>query len=453
MAKKMSIGLQVNCCYARVAIFELSKGSKGKARAMLDIKDVTRKFQELFASDNFLIESAAYWDKSFERHLNHTLDCFSKAWYPYELRNKYISSFSIGKWHDLSPQIRSQHTMSNCLACAKSNLDLQNTFPAQPCFAPSNIVTVAVPMDGTSEGEVTRTVFRELNQTYRCSYKRKFVDSAIKNCGKVEGIERRKSPLEKKKEKRKWQRKFRDVTNQQFPISSSPRMQVSLSLRRMNRSQVISENGYHNPLNSKKILNPLKIMFLASDTKLSCYRDIVLEKVSSWPEDKIINWSELARQCQIQGKNRGQIAKSIAEKNGVPASRLTSIRKKACRRYKAKLPGKEVSVPCMPTPALIKADINSLIETGQLHLGEPCSPFTLVKSDGVVEHKKSVVYGRKIPLSEIRRNLITKQEKFMHLLRDEEIGALTYGELQSYISRDEELDASDSLDNLRSQLR
>lgn len=115
MAKKLSIGLQVNCCYARVALFELSKGSKGKSRTILDIEDIARKFRELFGSGSFLIESADYWDKTFARHLKHILDCFSKAWRPYELRSQYISSFSVDKWGDLSSEKQTQHTMSNCI--------------------------------------------------------------------------------------------------------------------------------------------------------------------------------------------------------------------------------------------------------------------------------------------------------------------------------------------------
>jgi hypothetical protein len=39
----------------------------------------------------------------------------------------------------------------------------------------------------------------------------------------------------------------------------------------------------------------------------------VLEKVSQWPEDKAVNWSELARQCGIVGGNKGQIASHCRE--------------------------------------------------------------------------------------------------------------------------------------------
>ena len=51
----------------------------------------------------------------------------------------------------------------------------------------------------------------------------------------------------------------------------------------------------------------------------------------------------------------------IDEECGVPASRLVSNQKKSSRRSKAKLPGNEVSMPCLPTTNIIKEEINSLI--------------------------------------------------------------------------------------------
>lgn len=109
-------------------------------------------------------------------------------------------------------------------------------------------------------------------------------------------------------------------------------------------------------------------------------------------------------------------------------------------------------MPVMHTTAAIKGGINSLIETGEFLLGEPCSPFTLTKNTGIVESRSVVVYGRKLPLTEVRTRILTiKQEKFMHLFTDEKIGAMTSDELKSCISKVEE--PSGSLDDLRRRLK
>jgi hypothetical protein len=106
-------------------------------------------------------------------------------------------------------------------------------------------------------------------------------------------------------------------------------------------------------------------------------------------------------------------------------------------------------MPCLPTTSSIKHDINTMLETGVLSLGEPCTPFSIVRSrvaDGVVQKKTIVVYGRKIPLSEIRAKLLQKQEKYMHLLSDEVIDSMEVHDLESYIH-------GVKLDDLQSQLK
>lgn len=443
--------MQVNCGHARVAILELSGVYRGRRRSTLNRKDLTQKFLELFSSVGFQDKPSEYWYNenrcsTFDKHVDYILNCFSAHWKSPEVHREYVSSFSVGRWSTLSSEQQSQHTMSHCITCAREHLQLQKTFPTSPYYVPPPIVDLTIPPD-LAEPELTRTVLRELNQSYQSNYQHKFVDSAIKVCGSSEGIERKKTSAEKKKDKRKWQRNFRDSVNKQFSKNAG------LSFLAENESF----SGYQRKRLSQsfELKQPGRIRsHVPSDEILSRYSDAVLERVSLWPADKTINWSELARQCNIEGSNKGQIAKVIAEKNGIPMARLNSNRKKSNRTSKAKLPGNEVSIPSMPTNSAIKADISILIETGELTLGEPCTPFPIVKSkvvDGVVEKKTSLVYGRKIPLIEVRKKLIQRQEKFMRLLSDDEINSLSFDDLRSYIGMANK--DSNDLDGLRSELK
>ena len=96
----------------------------------------------------------------------------------------------------------------------------------------------------------------------------------------------------------------------------------------------------------------------------------------------------------------------------------------------------------MPTVASLKEDVSQLLETGKLSMGEPCSPYTIVKSsvhDGKLENTTSQVYGRKIPLLEIRERILKKHEKFMYLYSDEQIEEVklkleSIGELSSAVN-------------------
>ncbi len=60
-----------------------------------------------------------------------------------------------------------------------------------------------------------------------------------------------------------------------------------------------------------------------------------------------------------------------------------------------------------------------MIDSGELSIGEPCTPFTISKviinSNLTVETKDVTIFGRKIPLHELRQKLLEQQEDYMRL--------------------------------------
>lgn len=176
---------------------------------------------------------------------------------------------------------------------------------------------------------------------------------------------------------------------------------------------------------------------MPSSSKLSVYKDSVLQKLNSWPDDKLINWTELARQCEIEGRNKGQIAKTIAQQSGIDMSRFSGKQKHSTKRpCRAKLPGNEISMPCMPTTSSIRESIAELFDSGKLRLGEPCAPFSLLKcivKDGQINKQTTVVHGRKVPLLELQEKLLLKHEPYMRLLADSQIDQMTSEAIKSIL--------------------
>ena len=118
----------------------------------------------------------------------------------------------------------------------------------------------------------------------------------------------------------------------------------------------------------------------------------------------------------------GHQIKELADESGIIA--ICAIKIIPLRSSKAKLPGNEISVPAIPTVTSLKEDVSELLESGRLTMGEPCSAYTVVKSavhDGKLESIASQIYGRKMPLFEIRQRLLKKHEHFMRLSSDEKI--------------------------------
>lgn len=143
-----------------------------------------------------------------------------------------------------------------------------------------------------------------------------------------------------------------------------------------------------------------------SDSKLTWDVDAAMSELESFPEDQIINWSAMARKYSIPQKNGGQILKTVAEKRGIDVSRLDKRDNSVQRiRRRKKLVRGEISTPCLPTVQEITKEKQYLIESGELSIGEPCTPYTIIKSiatsSGEIEIKSINIYGRKIPLYEL----------------------------------------------------
>ena len=105
------------------------------------------------------------------------------------------------------------------------------------------------------------------------------------------------------------------------------------------------------------------------------------------------------------------------------------------RARKLRLPGNDISVPAHPAPAEIKNKWEDMITSGELTLGEQCHPSTIEKYctvGGNVTKVTTTVYGRKIPLLQIREKLLITHEQFMHLHTDQEILAMSPSELTDH---------------------
>ena len=73
----------------------------------------------------------------------------------------------------------------------------------------------------------------------------------------------------------------------------------------------------------------------------------------------------------------------------------------------------------------------------KLSVGEPCSPYTLRQmtfDKGKLVESFTTVYGRKLPLAELRSKLLKAHERFMRLQTDQDIHAIPQSDLLSQLS-------------------
>jgi len=94
-----------------------------------------------------------------------------------------------------------------------------------------------------------------------------------------------------------------------------------------------------------------------------------------------------------------------------------------------------------------------MISSGKLTLGEPCAPYTLTHIrviNGEIMRTSSVVHGR---YSEVRRKLLEKQEKFMHLLSDREVNSMSEQALRLLLQNLSEEDAGITTKELKERVK
>ena len=151
--------------------------------------------------------------------------------------------------------------------------------------------------------------------------------------------------------------------------------------------------------------------------------------------------------------------KEVAAKRGIDIQKLERKTPSLprIRSRKRKLPGGEISIPSLPTTGEITNKKAKLIESGELSIGEPCSPYMLTKSvvskDGGIIEKTVQIYGRKIPLLDIRERLMKQHEAYMRQTTDAELKALTRPDiLQMAANYHIHLPPDLSDDQLRAQL-
>ena len=204
-------------------------------------------------------------------------------------------------------------------------------------------------------------------------------------------------------------------------------------------------------------------------SKVTWDKDALLKEVQSYPDGKIVNWSDLARKYNITnkkgkvGSNGGQIAQDFVINNGENVHHFGCVNKRKLqdteynvRRKKLRGSGGEISFPCQDTVDHIKEKLRAKIEQGEYSLGEKIVPREyekLILKEGRLEMKTFVVEGRKIPLKDIREMTLLEQRPFMRFYSDSYYNRLTYEELKKRLKDLKEY--NDSLDEsgLRQRLK
>ena len=442
-----SAATSINCGYARVAISELSP-----CRRFVNKQERQDEFQKLFGlpsysiPSNYYDEPRKYKQSAFNKQADAVIDGFQCKWHPLEAKGAYESTFAIQKWKDLSPEDKSKHSLSNCIACYDNHYSTQLLYPVKPTFIPECSV---VTLDSTNtERENAKRILSESNRLWEQTYGHNFSDALPKLCPDTN--------LTQKVSKQ--QRKQNRIRDRKIVQHVSEQMASNVTLVTLSSGESMA--GYHRKRMAMSFDNDTsqptskkQKHHSPSDENRNWNSDAVLEDLRQWPQDVQINWSSFARSHRVPGKNGGQTVKEFAKEHGIDTftldKRSTTPR---TRPRKCKLPGGEISSPSLPSVKFIQDERDKMINDGTLSIGEPCAPFNVTRyrttPGGTIETQEITVYGRKVPLLELREQMLKHHEKYMRLLTDYEINRLSKEDVKTQFKKqavrfDDSLDLAD----------
>ena len=147
-------------------------------------------------------------------------------------------------------------------------------------------------------------------------------------------------------------------------------------------------------------------------------KDKLLHEAESWPEDKDVNWSQLAREYGLNSPNGGQIIKEFLEQSNIPYINQRPSRAK--RRCIKKVGGEGVTFPMYPPVKHERQKLLERIEKGEIAIGKEVVPSSY-QSYTVDSHTHNIqenthniqentvhISARKISLIDIRKKLLEK---------------------------------------------
>ena len=179
----------------------------------------------------------------------------------------YMTNFSISKWVAMTKQIQSKHRLSNCPECANTYHKLQVTFPGASSHRMTLVKTAedlcrgyleSAKQKGSSEASVTQCLVAGLQNTYEAIQHKPFVEAIVNDCPGL-GIEKRQTPAQKKKDKRKIVKEC--VEKIQGNRDAQMVLEEGLSLRSYNRihlSQALNKRQKEVLVNTKSYTHLLK---------------------------------------------------------------------------------------------------------------------------------------------------------------------------------------------------
>lgn len=303
------------------------------ARQAIDVSRRQSSFKDQFSGiysfpENYFSVYSKSNTTKFDRDCNRILDGFKSKFLVGGDRESYLNTFSHSKWCELPLAERRQHSLSECARCYELHKERQHSFPLKPDYHHKPLVTVDQDaMKRLGVKKFTTGVLTELNRVYEVEASTSFTDALVKN--NSSGLEKKKDLKEKRREKLKLQKEFTETVNNHFTESAAISMLTECESKRKYHRKRMAQS-FHSPQEqppSKKSKS-----HSPDFSKVTWDTEKVRETIENWPVGTTINWSKVAKEHGIPGKNAGQVVKEFTAKQSIDTSHIATPKRKPTAR-------------------------------------------------------------------------------------------------------------------------
>ena len=352
------MSLKAECAWARVCIRHTKqmcshiKKSPDEAAAKFGARTLAERYK--LYSEHFK-EYPRFSLSQYEfNRVSKVIDEKVRNWRQKGDKEMYLTTFSMANWSEgknITKEMKKAHSLSNCKACTMLNSNLQATFPGNKKNntakkGPLSEIqgdakkdtTLSKPQKGF---KVNNKQLKMVGQAIYSSYDEKCKENFGKSLSEIlilvpeAGLERKLSPVEKRKLKRDQQRQMKtDIENNVNENDTEEHLSSRQSYRARQEHRLAQSFETMTEATERARTTPPKVRersHAPSTDNIIGDLDQLLIDVNSWPNGDI-NWSEKARIYNIRAKgqdmtppNGGQIIKSFLQRKEVDLSRFEQI--------------------------------------------------------------------------------------------------------------------------------
>ena len=347
------MALKVECAWARVCIRKTKelcsslKKAPGEGSAKFGARVLTERYN--LSSEHFKEYPQFTLSQYDFNRVSKVIDEKISFWRNKEDKATYLSTFSMANWDEgktLTDEMKKAHSLTNCKACTILNSNLQATFPlSKKCMTVKKSPLNEIQRDASKQTaqhtvqkgpKITNKQLKVLGQVIYSTYDDKCKENFGKSLSDIlvlvpeAGLEKKLSPVEKRKLKRDQQRQMKnDVEKAMNENDTDLHLSSRQSYRgRQNHRLAQSFESKEEATERARITPPKRKekSHTPATENITGDLDQLLTDVKSWPKGTT-NWSEKAKIYKIRmigqdatPPNGGQMIKAFLQKKGIDIS-------------------------------------------------------------------------------------------------------------------------------------